>query len=155
MICSVWDRLEGFSDAKNLDGATSFSSNYASGGWRQFYFEVSDAEINLGSAYVSWKDPGTQITVFAVDPLGNIATSTAEPGAYGELDNSASSDWLGPGIQGRGGFYPVTNINSTSVGLYIPINQTGTWSLLAHSAVYGGTYAAEPVDLLLKFTNLR
>ena len=141
-------------DAQNLEGATSFVSNYASGGWRHFYFEVSDPEITLGSAYVSWKDPSTQVTVYAVDPLGNIAASTADPGAYGELDNSVSSDWLGPGILGRGGFYPVTNINSTSVGLYIPINQTGTWSLLTHSAVYGGMYAAEPVDLLLKFTNL-
>ena len=142
-------------DAQSLEGATSFFSNYASGGWRQFYFEVSDPEINLGSAYVSWKDPGTQLTIFAIDPSGNIAASTADPGVYGELDNSASSDWLGRGVQGWGGFYPVTNINSTSVGLYIPINQTGTWSLLAHSAVYGGMYEAEPVDLLLKFTDLR
>ena len=39
----------------------------------QFYFEVSDPEINLGSAYVSWKDPGTQLTIFAIDPSGNIA----------------------------------------------------------------------------------
>ena len=31
-------------DAQSLEGATSFFSKYASGGWRQFYFEVSNPE---------------------------------------------------------------------------------------------------------------
>ncbi|MDI1494964.1 MAG: peptidase S8 [Cenarchaeum symbiont of Oopsacas minuta] len=141
-------------DARNLEGATSLFSNYASGAWRQFYFQVNDPEINLGAAFVSWIDPGTQITVFVVDPLGKLAGSTADSGVFEEISNSVSSDWLGPGMQGHGGFYPVTNINSTSVGLYIPVNQTGVWSILAHSSVYGGKYNAEPVDLSLKFTNL-
>ena len=53
--------------------------------------------------------------------------------------NWPSSDWLGtsPFSQG-GGFFPVKNKDATSTVLYVPINQTGTYSLLAHSTLFGG-----------------
>ena len=36
----------------------------------------------------------------------------------------------------------------------MPINQTGTYTLLAHSTLFGGSSTTEPVTLAAKFTNI-
>ena len=38
--------------------------------------------------------------------------------------------------------------------LYVPINQTGTYTLLTHSTLFGGTSTTEPITLAAKFTNI-
>ena len=53
-----------------------------------------------------------------------------------------------------GGFYPVKNKDNTSTVLNVPINQTGTYSLLTHSTLFGGNSTTEPITLKAKFTNL-
>ena len=67
----------------------------------------------------------------------------------------ASLDWLGnsPFSQG-GGFYPVKNKDDTSTVLFAPINQTGTYTLLTHSTLFGGSSTTEPITLAAKFSNI-
>ena len=38
--------------------------------------------------------------------------------------------------------------------LYVPINQTGTYTLLTHSTLFGGSSITEPITLAAKFTNI-
>ncbi|MBL7001880.1 MAG: peptidase S8, partial [Nitrosopumilus sp.] len=53
-----------------------------------------------------------------------------------------------------GGFFPVKNKDNTSTVLYVPINQTGTYTLLTHSTLFGGNSTTEPITLAAKFTNI-
>ncbi|MDX1533716.1 MAG: hypothetical protein R3230_05895, partial [Nitrosopumilaceae archaeon] len=53
-----------------------------------------------------------------------------------------------------GGFFPVKNKDQTSSGLYIPINQTGTYSILTHSGLFGGNSTTEEISIAAKFTNI-
>ena len=67
----------------------------------------------------------------------------------------ASLDWLGNSIFSQGGgFFPVKNKDDTSTVLYVPINQTGTYTLLTHSTLFGGESTTEPITLAAKFTNI-
>ena len=63
--------------------------------------------------------------------------------------------WLGNSLFSQGGgFYPVKNKDNTSTVLNVPINQTGTYSLLTHSTLFGGNSTTESITLKTKFTNL-
>ncbi len=53
-----------------------------------------------------------------------------------------------------GGFFPVKNKDDTSTVLYVPINQTGTYTLLTHSTLFGGNSTTEPITLAVKFSNI-
>ena len=53
-----------------------------------------------------------------------------------------------------GGFFPVKNKDNTSTVLYVPINQTGTYTLLTHSTLFGGISTTESISLAAKFTNI-
>ncbi|MCH1549251.1 MAG: hypothetical protein L7R67_03470, partial [Nitrosopumilus sp.] len=44
--------------------------------------------------------------------------------------------------------------DDTSTVLYVPINQTGTYTLLTHSTLFGGNSTTEPITLSAKFTNI-
>ena len=46
------------------------------------------------------------------------------------------------------------NKDDTSTVLYVPINQTGTYTLLTHSTLFGGSSTTEPITLAAKFTNI-
>ena len=46
------------------------------------------------------------------------------------------------------------NKDDTSTVLYVPINQTGTYTLLTHSTLFGGNSTTEPITLVAKFTNI-
>ena len=66
-----------------------------------------------------------------------------------------SLDWLGNSLFSQGGgFFPVKNKDDTSTVLYVPINQTGTYTLLTHSTLFGGNSTTEPITLAAKFTNI-
>ena len=51
-------------------------------------------------------------------------------------------------------FDPVKNKDDTSTVLYAPINQTGTYTLLTHSTLFGGSSTTEPITLAAKFSNI-
>jgi len=53
-----------------------------------------------------------------------------------------------------GGFYPVKNKGDTSTLLYTTINQTGTYTLLMHSTLFGGKSTTEPFTVLARFSTV-
>jgi len=138
-----------------VKGAFDMVNRYMAGDWRQYYFDIIDPTINTGAIEISWESGDTNLSVFVVDPQGRIAQTNMPAGVFGEFMNWASLDWLGtsPFSQG-GGFFPVKNKDATSTVLYVPINQTGTYSLLAHSTLFGGNQTTEPITIAAKFTNI-
>ena len=90
-----------------------------------------------------------------MDPSGEIIQTNVPSGVFGHFLGWASLDWLGNSLFSQGGgFYPVKNKDDTSTVLYVPINQTGTYTLLTHSTLFGGSSTTEPITLAAKFTNI-
>jgi hypothetical protein len=48
----------------------------------------------------------------------------------------------------------VKNKDNTSTVLYVPLNQTGTYTVLTHSTLFAGNSTTEPITLTAKFTNM-
>ncbi|CDI06306.1 S8 family serine peptidase [Candidatus Nitrosotenuis uzonensis] len=136
-------------------GAFDMVNRYNAGDWRQYYFEVQNPTVNIASIDISWKDPDTNLSVFVIDPQGRIVQTNAPPGAFGHFLDWPSSDWLGTTIFSEGGgFFPVKNKDATSSILLVPINQTGTYTLLLHNTLYGGSSKTEPFTVLARFSSL-
>ena len=136
-------------------GAFDMVNRYMAGDWRQFYFDINDAQINTAAIEISWENPDTNLSVFAVDPKGRIVQSNVPSGVFGHFMSWASNDWLGPSpFSQGGGFFPVKNKDDTSTVLYVPINQTGTYSLMTHTTLFGGNSTTEPITIAAKFTNI-
>ncbi len=90
-----------------------------------------------------------------MDPLGRIVQTNVPSGVFGHFMGWPSLDWLGNSLFSQGGgFFPVKNKDDTSTVLYVPINQTGTYTLLTHSTLFGGNSTTEPITLAAKFTNI-
>ena len=97
----------------------------------------------------------TNLSVFVMDPSGQIIQTNVPSGVFGHFLGWPSLDWLGSSIFSQGGgFFPVKNKDDTSTVLYVPINQTGTYTLLTHSTLFGGNSTIEPITLAAKFTNI-
>jgi len=136
-------------------GAFDMVNRYMAGDWRQYYFDVQNDFINSAAIELSWVTDDTNLAVFVMDPSGKIVQTNVPSGVFGEFLGWTSLDWLGnsPFSQG-GGFFPVKNKDNTSTVLYVPINQTGTYTLLTHSTLFGGSSTTEPITLAAKFTNI-
>src|SRR5690242_15976200 len=83
-------------------------------------------------------------------------SNNVPPGILGQFQGWPTGDWLGtssPFSEG-GGFYSIKNKDATSTVLYAPINQTGTYSILMHSTLFGGQSIAEPLTLSAKFSTI-
>ena len=90
-----------------------------------------------------------------MDPFGQIVQTNVPSGVFGHFLEWPSLDWLGNSIFSQGGgFFPVKNKDDTSTVLYVPINQTGTYTLLIHSTLFGGNSTTEPITLAAKFINI-
>ncbi|NDB33645.1 MAG: peptidase S8, partial [Nitrososphaeria archaeon] len=158
------DKLVVIQGAQNSDslygngyvkGAFDMTNRYNAGDWRQYYFDIKDPSIDTASINISWKDQDTNFSAFMIDPQGRIIQSNVPSGAFGNLLDWPTSDWLGatPFSEG-GGFYPVKNKDATSSLLYAPINQTGTYTLLLHSTLFGGKSITEPFSVTARFLSL-
>ena len=136
-----------------IRGAFDMAARYMTGDWRQYYFDIDDPAIASGAVEISWQNKDTNLAVFAMDPSGKIVQTNMPSGVFGHFLGWPSIDWLGnsPFSQG-GGFFPVKNKNDTSTILLVPINQTGTYSLLAHSTLFGGNFTTEPVSVTARFS---
>ena len=136
-------------------GAFDMVNRYMAGDWRQYYFDIENESINSAAIEISWMSDNTNLAVFVMDPTGKIIQTNVPSGVFGHFLEWPSLDWLGnsPFSQG-GGFFPVKNKDDTSTVLYVPINQTGTYSLLTHSTLFGGDSITEPITLAAKFTNI-
>ena len=136
-------------------GAFDMGGRYMAGDWRQYYFDIQNESINSAAVELSWDSADTNLSVFVMDPTGQIIQTNVPSGVFERFFNWVSLDWLGPSpFSGGGGFYPVKNKDDTSTVLYVPINQTGTYTLLAHSTLFGGSSTTEPVTLAARFTNI-
>ncbi|MDE1861474.1 MAG: S8 family serine peptidase [Thaumarchaeota archaeon] len=139
-----------------VGGGFDMSNRYNAGDWREYYFDVTDKTINAATIILSWEDPSTNLSVFIVDPRGNIIQSNAPPGVLGQFQGWPSGDWLGPSsaFGEGGGFYPIKNKDATSTEVYAPINQTGVYSVLVHTTLFGGESISEPVTVMAKFSTI-
>jgi len=136
-------------------GAFDMVNRYMAGDWRQYYFDVQNESINTAAIELSWVSNNTNLSVFVMDPSGKIIQTNMPSGVFGHFLGWASLDWLGSSIFSQGGgFFPVKNKDDTSTVLYVPINQTGTYTLLTHSTLFGGSSTTEPITLAAKFTNI-
>jgi hypothetical protein len=130
-------------------------NRYNAGDWRQYYFDVKDNSIDTAAINISWQDQDTNFSAFMLDPKGRIIQSNVPSGAFGQLLDWPTSDWLGTTTFSEGGgFYPVKNKDATSTLLYAPINQTGTYTLLLHSTLFGGQSTTEPFTVVAQFSSL-
>jgi len=136
-------------------GAFDMSNRYMAGDWRQYYFDVQNELIDTALIELSWESEDTSFGVFVMDPAGKIIQTNVPSGVFGHFLGWPSLDWLGtsPFSQG-GGFYPVKNKDNTSTILSVPLNQTGTYSVLTHSTLFAGDSTTEPISLSAKFTRI-
>lgn len=136
-------------------GAFDMVNRYMAGDWRQYYFDIQNSSINAAAIELSWISNDTNLSVFVMNPSGEIIQTNVPSGIFGHLLGWASLDWLGSSIFSQGGgFFPVKNKDDTSTVLYVPINQTGTYTLLTHSTLFGGSSTTEPITLAAKFTHI-
>ena len=136
-------------------GAFDMSNRYMAGDWRQYYFDVQNEFINSAAIELSWSSDDTNLAVFVMDPSGQIIQTNVPSGVFGHFLDWTSLDWLGNSVFSQGGgFFPIKNKDDTSTVLYVPINQTGTYTLLTHSTLFGGSSITEPITLAAKFTNI-
>ncbi|MFZ8938401.1 MAG: peptidase S8, partial [Nitrosopumilaceae archaeon] len=138
-----------------LKGAFDMANRYMAGDWRQYYFDIQDDSINSAAIELSWENDDTNLSVFVMNPKGEIVQTNMPSGIFGHFLGWASLDWLGGSAFSQGGgFYPVKNKDNTSTVIYVPINQTGTYSILAHSTLFGGNSTTEPITLAAKFSTI-
>jgi hypothetical protein len=138
-----------------VKGAFDMSNRYMAGDWRQYYFDIQNESVNTAIIELSWESDDTNFGVFVMDPTGKIIQTNVPSGVFGHFLGWPSLDWLGNSLFSQGGgFYPVKNKDDTSTVLYVPINQTGTHTLLAHSTLFGGNSTTEKITLAAKFTNI-
>jgi len=138
-----------------IKGAFDMANRYMSGDWRQYYFDIKDDSINSAAIELSWDTDDTNLSVFVMNPKGEIIQTNMPSGIFGHFLGWASLDWLGNSAFSQGGgFFPVKNKDNTSTVIYVPINQTGTYSILAHSTLFGGNSTTEKVTLAAKFSTI-
>ena len=136
-------------------GAFDMSNRYMAGDWRQYYFDIQNESVDTAMIELSWKFDDTNFAVFVMDPSGKIIQTNVPSGVFGHFLEWPSLDWLCSSIFSQGGgFFPVKNKDNTSTVLYVPVNQTGTYTLLTHSTLFGGDSTTEPITLTAKFTNI-
>ena len=136
-------------------GAFDMSNRYMAGDWRQYYFDIQNKFVDTMVIELSWKLDDTNLAVFVMDPSGKIIQTNVPSGVFGHFLGWPSIDWLGTSLFSQGGgFFPVKNKDNTSTVLYVPVNQTGTYTLLTHSTLFGGNSTTEPITLAAKFINI-
>ena len=136
-------------------GAFDMSNRYMAGDWRQYHFDVQDETINSAAVDISWENKDTNLSVFVMDPNGKIISSNVPSGVFGHFMEWPSLDWLGNSLFSQGGgFFPVKNKDDFSTVLQIPINQTGTHTILTHTTLFAGDTVTEPLTLVAKFTDI-
>ncbi len=138
-----------------IKGAFDMVNRYMAGDWRQYYFDIKDKTIDSASIEFSWENEDTNLAVFVMDPKGKIVQTNMPSGVFGHFLGWPSLDWLGNSLFSQGGgFFPVKNKDDTSTVLFVPINQTGTYSLLTHSTLFGGNHTTEPISIAAKFSTI-
>ena len=88
-------------------GAFDMANRYMAGDWRQYYFDIQNESINSAAIELSWISDDTNLSVFVMDPSGQIIQTNVPSGIFGHFLGWASLDWLGNSIFSQGGgFFP-------------------------------------------------
>lgn len=138
-----------------VGGLFDMTSRYAAGDWRSYYFTVDDSSITSMSLKVSWPHNSTSINAMAFNPEGRIIASSVPAGVFETFAGWPTNDWLGTTSFSEGGaFYFSQNSGENSTLLFVPINQTGIYSVLLHNTLFHGKSLYEPVQVEAKFSTL-
>ncbi len=138
-----------------VGGLADMTSRYTAGDWRSYYFEVNDDSITNMDLEVSWPHNSTSISVMAFGPDGRIIATTVPSGVFEEFAGWPSNDWLGTtNVSEGGGFYFSQNNGDNSTLLQVPVNGTGTYSIMLHNTVFHGESLKEPVTVQAKFSTV-
>lgn len=138
-----------------VGGLFDMTSRYAAGDWRSYYFRVDDSSITSMSLKISWPHNSTSINAMAFGPDGKVVASSVPAGVFETFAGWPTNDWLGTTSFSEGGaFYFSQNNGENSTLLFVPINQTGVYSLLLHNTLFHGNSLYEPVQVEAKFSTL-
>jgi hypothetical protein len=138
-----------------VGGLFDMTSRYAAGDWRSYYFTVDDRSITSMSLKISWPHNSTSINAMAFGPDGRVIASSVPAGVFETFAGWPTNDWLGTTSFSEGGaFYFSQNNGENSTLLFVPINQTGVYSVLLHNTLFHGKSLYEPVQVEAKFSTL-
>lgn len=84
-------------------GAFDMTNRYMAGDWRQYYFDVQNEFVNSAAIELSWTSDDTNLSVFVMDPLGQIIQTNVPSGVFGHFLGWPSLDWLGNSLFSQGG----------------------------------------------------
>ncbi len=138
-----------------VGGLSDMTSRYTTGDWRSYYFSIQDKSITTMSLEISWPHNSTSINVMAFGPDGRLVATTVPSGVFEEFAGWPSNDWLGTSSFSEGGaFFFSQNNGGNSTVLQVPVNQTGTYSVLLHNTLFNGQSLNEPVTVEAKFSTI-
>lgn len=138
-----------------VGGLSDMTSRYSAGDWRAYYFNVQDPTITSMSLKVSWPHNSTSINAMAFGPNGKLVASSVPSGVFQEFAGWPSNDWLGTSIVSEGGFFYFSqNAGDRATVLSVPVNGTGTYSVLLHNTLFHGESLYEPLVVEAKFSTI-
>jgi hypothetical protein len=138
-----------------VGGLSDMTSRYSAGDWRAYYFNVQDPTITSMNLKVSWMHNSTSLNAMAFGPSGRMVASSVPSGVFQEFAGWPSNDWLGTSIVSEGGFfYFGQNAGDRATVLSVPVNGTGTYSVLLHNTLFHGGGLYEPLVVEAKFSTL-
>ncbi len=134
-----------------IQGSFDMFSRYNAGEWKYYYLNVRDASVNTLSIKITWKNEFSSLSVFVLDPKGDIVASSVPAGVFKEFINWPSNDWLGRSISGSGAFYPAQNNGRNSTVVYAPVNSPGIYTIMMHNTLFHAKDSlTEPLSIEVK-----
>ena len=138
-----------------VGGTFDMTSGYSTGDWRSYYFSVTDDTITSMTLRISWPHNTTSISAMAFGPDGRMIATTVPSGVFETFSGWPSNDWLGTTPFSIGGaFYFSQNAGENATLLHVPVNRTGTYSILLHNTIFHGNSLYEPLQIEAKFTTI-
>lgn len=138
-----------------VGGLSDMTSRYSAGDWRAYYFNVQNPTITSMNLQVSWPHNSTSVNAMAFGPDGRMVASSVPSGVFQEFAGWPSNDWLGTSAVSEGGFFYFSqNAGDRTTVLSVPVNGTGTYSVLVHNTLFHGESLYEPLIVEAKFSTL-
>ncbi|HEX7033213.1 MAG TPA: S8 family serine peptidase, partial [Nitrososphaera sp.] len=138
-----------------VGGTFDMTSRYSAGDWRSYYFSVTDDTITSMTLKISWPHNSTSISAMAFGPDGRMIATTVPSGVFETFSGWPSNDWLGTTPFSEGGaFYFSQNAGENATLLHVPVNGTGTYSILLHNTIFHGNTLYEPLQIEAKFSTI-
>ncbi len=139
-----------------MQGSFDMFSRYNAGEWKYYHLNIKDRSVNTLSIKITWKNEFSSLSVFVLDPKGEIVASNVPAGVFKEFVNWPSNDWLGRTVVSEGGgFYPAQNNGRNSTVLYVPVNSPGIYTIMMHNTLFHAKDTFnEPLSIEVKSTTI-